>query len=116
MPEEAQVASAEIVQPRFAVGGRQETVFRAAAVAGKAHLAASALRRQAVELGPAEARLLRRADQVGHVRLTDVAEPVLGLDEVIAGVEIAVVLERQRRAAGRRVHTQTMRLAGPGGE
>ena len=31
----------------------------------------------------------------------DVAEPVVGLDEVVAGIHVAVVFHRQGRAAGR---------------
>ena len=80
---------------RLAVRGGGEAVLRAAAVAGEAHGAIQAEAGQGVAFVLAELLLLRRCDELEHVRHLDVAEQVVGLDIVVAGVEIAVVLERE---------------------
>ena len=47
-------------------------------------------------------RPLFGSDQRLERRVLDVAEQVIGFDVVITGVHVAVVLERERTAAGRR--------------
>ena len=79
----------------------------------EAHIAVQAILRQRVELVASEFQLLIRGDQFNHVRLIDVAQLVLRLHEVIARIQIAVVLQRQRRAARLGEHTQPRRLAIP---
>jgi hypothetical protein len=91
VPEEQLQAGAQIVLARLPVAGDGETVLRAAAVAQWSDLALPALRRQRVPLVIPERALRRRRDKRQHVRLMNVAEQVLRLDEVIAGVEVAVV-------------------------
>ena len=51
---------------------------------GKAHVTVQAVLRQSLPLVEPELPLLRRVDELEHVRHPDVAEPVLGLDEVVA--------------------------------
>jgi len=43
--------------------------------------------------------------------LHDVSEPVLGIDEMVAGVEVAVVLDRQRPPAPRRKYAQALGIS-----
>ena len=66
--------------------------------------------------GKAEALLLLGGDELEHVRLTDVSEEVARLDEVVARVEVAGVLEREREPARLGVDAQPGRLAVPVGE
>ena len=53
-------------------------------------------------LGQAEARLLLREGQIALVHIADVPKAKFGVNEVVAGVELTVVLERHRLAAHRR--------------
>ena len=73
--------------------GSGEAVLRAASVAGEADVAFAAVARERVALVPAEPLLLLGGHQVDEVMLGDVAEQVAGLDEVIAGVHVAGVLD-----------------------
>ncbi len=85
-------------------------------MAGEADVAVEAVLRQRVELVPAELALGGRRDQLGHRRLGDVAELVALLDEVVARVDVAVVLHRQRPTAGRLEDAQPAGLAVPVGQ
>ncbi len=98
MVEERLVAGAQVIQPGLAIGRECEPVARALAVAGETHLTLPTVPRQRVALGLAEGSLLVGGDQLQEMGLLNIAEKVLGLDEVIAGVQIAVVFERQRIA------------------
>ena len=101
--EEVLEAGAQVVQPRIAVGRLDEPVLGAAAVAREPHVALPAVARERVALVEPELPLLVRGDELEHVPLADVPELVPRLDEVVAGVDVARVLEREREAAGLRV-------------
>ena len=113
--EEAAVAGAEVVEARLAVGGLEETVLGAAAVAGESHLAASAVVGKGVAFGGAELALLGAVDHFGKRLLAKVAELVLRVNEVVAAVEIAVVLDGEGVAAGFGVDSDAARSAEPFG-
>jgi hypothetical protein len=85
-------------------------------VAGEADVAIAAVARQRVGLRLAKRPLLLGGDELDQVALGDVAEPVCGLDEVIAGVDVAGVLERERQPARLAVHAHATRLAHPVGQ
>jgi len=68
-------------------------------VAREADCTVAAVLRQRVALDEPESPLLLRGHELQHVHLLDVAEQVPGLDEVVARVEVPVVLERHRAAA-----------------
>jgi hypothetical protein len=87
--EEGPVPRAEVVR-RLAAGGR-EPVLRALAVADREPAAGEEGAGQGLPLGSSERPLPLRADQVIERRLEDVAEEVARLDEVVAGVEVAVL-------------------------
>src|SRR5271166_4241840 len=108
MGEEELEAGAEVVLARFAVLEQREAVLRTAAAAEEAHVAFSALSGQRVAFVVAELAHLRRGDEIDQRRRRDVAELLPRLDEMIAGVEIAVVFERRPIAAGRRVDAEEM--------
>src|SRR5208337_4183127 len=93
--KEGLVAGAQVVEPVLAVGCLDEAVARALTVAGEQNRAFLAELRQRVVLALAEAELLLGRDQRLQRRVLDVAEQVIWLDVVIAGVHIAVVLHRQ---------------------
>ena len=98
--EERLEPGAEPVQAGLAVGRQQDAVLGALAVAGEEVLAGAAEGGQRLLLGPAEGALLLGAHEVADRRLDDVAEQVTGVDEVVARVQVAVVLERDALAAG----------------
>ena len=55
---------------------------------------------QCVALGVIEGDLLRGGEQFEQGPLGDVAEQVVGFDEVVAEVQVTVVLQGERAAAG----------------
>lgn len=115
MGEEVEVALAEVVVPGFAIEGGPESVFGTAAVAGPADRAESALFGHPGALPLPKLTLLWAGQHVREPVRGDVAEPVPGLDVVVAGVDVAVVLDGQRAPALRRVHAQRV-LPESGGE
>src|SRR5436190_9364539 len=114
--EERLVARAEVVEAGLTVRRLDEPVLGAAAVTGEADVALPAVARKRVALVEAEPQLLLRRDQLEHVRLADVPEPVRRLDEVIARVEVPGVLERESEPARLRVDAEARWLAEPVGE
>lgn len=93
---------------RLTVARPREAILRTATVAQRSDGAAFALGRQRVELVLAELALLGRCDELQHMPAVNVAQPITRLDEVIAGVEIAVVLQHRAVAAGRGVNAEQM--------
>ena len=77
-----------------------EAVLRALTVAGEEKTTLAARLRQFVPLVLSKLPLFVRAYQFGHGRLQDVSQQVIWLNEVIAGIQIAVVFQRQGQAAG----------------
>ena len=65
--EEELEGRAQVVEAGLAVGGGDEAVLRAAAVAGEAHVAFAAVARQRVALVQAELPLLLGGDQLDEV-------------------------------------------------
>ena len=99
MAEEEFVTRAQGVQPCVARLGGDKAVLRALAVAERAVLAAEALARQCVALGKAELQLPLRPEDVAQGIVSDISEQVFGVDEVVARVDVAVVLYDERLAA-----------------
>ena len=98
--EERLEPGAQVVQPRLTIRRHDEAILRTFAVTGEAHVAFPAVTRQRIPLVLAEFELLGRGHQLDHVSCPDVAQQVVGLDKVVARVQIAVVLDGQPRAAG----------------
>ena len=94
MMKECLVTGAQIVQAGLTIRGVDEAIFRTAAMTRDAHIAVQTILRQRVEFVAPELQLLIRRDQFNHVSLIGVAQLVLRLDEVIARIQIAVVLQR----------------------
>ena len=76
-------------------------------------LAAEAFRRQGIPFVDPELHLPGRLHHGPDGRFSDISEPVLGVDEVVAGVEIPVVLDDGVPAAGAVVGAGTGRHAAP---
>ena len=92
-----------------AVAPRFEAVLRALAPAGEIVVAAQAFGRQGVAFGKPELDAPPRAVDLRERRLADVAQQVFGIDEVVARIDVAVVLDDQRIAA-RLAHRADPRL------
>ena len=69
-------------------------------MAGEEPFALAALGGEGVALGAAEALLLGAVHHVGECALVDVAEEVFGEYEVVAGIDVAIVLHGTCVAAG----------------
>jgi len=93
--EEALVTGAQVVQPGFAIRGLDEAVFGTFAMASKTHIAVQAVLRQVFAFIQPEPGLVLGADHLQHVLLPDVAQQVIRLDEVVTGIQVAIVLECQ---------------------
>ena len=114
--KERLVAGAQVVQARLAVRCVDEAILGAAAMAGEADVALAAEGWEPVALVQAELPLPLRADQVEHVGVVDVAEPVPRFHEVVTAVEIAGVLQREREATRLRMDAKPGWLTVPVGE
>ncbi len=86
---------------RLTVARKREPLFRTAAVAKRPDLASAALGGQGIALVSAEFLLLGRGHHLLHVRLVNITEQEARLDKMIAGIEIAIGLQRGTKAAGR---------------
>ena len=97
--KEVFVAGAEIVQAGFAVGRGEEPMFWAFPVAREPDIAFTAHARKRVQLVEAEILLLLGADHLLQIGLGDISDLVLGVDEMVAGIQVSGVFHRERRTA-----------------
>ena len=74
-------------------------MLRAFPVARESNVALPAILRQGIELVIAEAGLLGGVDHLAETLIHDVAQAVFRIDIMVATIEIAIVLDGQRRAA-----------------
>src|SRR5437016_1681778 len=95
MGEKGFVASTQVVQPGLTIGGLEKAVLRAAAMTGKEYRTLPAGARQGFALGKTEATLFGRAGKISERNDLHIAEPMARLDEVVAGVDIAVMFHCQ---------------------
>lgn len=100
MAEKGLISGTEIIQAGLSVRRVYEAVARTLPVARKSYFAFAAVPRKGIALRVAEGTLPVRRHQLQKVLLLDVPQPEPGFDKVIAGVEIAVVLQSQGVAAG----------------
>jgi hypothetical protein len=101
-------ARTEIVLTGLAVARECEPVLWTAAIAKRSDLATLALRSERIALVISELALFGRGDELQHVSLVNISQLITRFDEMIAGVEIAVVLQGRSVAAGRGVDTEQM--------
>jgi len=92
--EENLIALTEIIQALFPIWRAEEAMLGAFTIASKTVIAFAAISRQRIVLVLAKLPLLARVDESFQWILDDVAELVLRISVVIAGVEITVVLNR----------------------
>ena len=110
---ELQQSTAQVVQPGFAVVCADQAVLGAFAIAGERICAFPALSGKGVELVEAEFLLLLGEDHSRTGSLHDVAELVFGIDVVIAGIQAAIVLQRDAFAAEFVINAELRFLAHP---
>ena len=97
---------AKIVLSGLPVARDGKPILGAATVAKVPHFAILALLCEQVAFVITELALLRRRHHLQESRLMDVAEKVFRLNEMVAGVEITVVLQRRSVPAGWGVDAQ----------
>lgn len=98
MIEEVSIPRTEIVEAVFPIGSGDESVLGAFSVTGMPHLAIEAELRQSRFFGLPKFNLFLRVGQLNNWQFQNVAELVVGLDKVIATVQVAIVFDRQRSA------------------
>ncbi len=111
--EERPVSFAEPVQTRLAIRGGEKSVLGAAPVAHEAHLALPTVRGERLFLDPPERSLGRALDQDRQLPAEHVAEAVSRVHEVVARVQVTVVLQSQRPPAGLLEDAQSGRATRP---
>lgn len=97
--EKLVVPPAEVVEAVLAVFVRHKSVFRTFTVAGKLKSAFAALLGQAAVLEAGKLVLLLGIHHFGDGLVVEVAQSVLGIDEVVARVDVSVELHHPRVAA-----------------
>lgn len=116
MGEELAVVLTEIVQARLAVGCLTKTVLRTAAVAGEQPLADLALMRKTLIFVASELQLSFTVHHRGDSVAVDIAQQVLRKNEVVARIDIAIVLYHACMAAGGTHGAEAGRLTCPAGK
>ena len=106
MHEKQLQSRAKVVLARLAVTRECEAILRTTTVAQVPDLASLTLVGEGIALIVSELALTGRCYELQHVCLMDVSEFEAGLDEMVAGIEIAVVLQSRSVAAGRGVEAQ----------
>jgi len=114
--EEGLVPGTQVVKSVFAVRGFDEPLFGASAVAGEFEFAFSAVVRESVSFVGPEFPLLRAFSHLTDGRISDVSEVVFGVNEVVARINVAVVLDDHRVTASLGEDAQTGVLSHPTGE
>src|ERR1035438_8585186 len=107
--KEMLVARAEIVKPILARRRLRKAMLGTLAVAGKTHIALTAISGQRKFLCIAKARLLRRTHQARQMLLHDISQLIVGINEMVARVHIAIVLDCQRASALGRKDAERLR-------
>ena len=113
MMEEFLVGRAEVIETGFSLRCRHKAVLRTFSIACEAHIAMAAKSGQRITFCTAKLLLLVRLNQRCKRIIHNVAELVLGIDIMIAGIHVAVVLEHQRLSAGFSKDAETRRHAQP---
>lgn len=108
MSEKGLESVTEMIQSRFAVGSRSKAVLGTTAIAGKSDITFLAHGRQGGLFIATKSDLLRCGDEVNQRGLVDVAEFVIGLNEMVARIKIAVMFKDECRPASRCVDAQTV--------
>ena len=93
------IAGAKIVQSGLSVFIADETILRALPVTSKEKVALTALSGQRVVLQPCEGLLFVTIHEACQRLLADISQSVLGIDEVVAGIDVAIKLHHSRMAA-----------------
>ena len=115
MGEKDLVSAAQRIKTGFSLFCTCEAVLGALAVAGEEPLALAAGGRQGVALVYAEADLGVGSHHLPYGSLGYVAKAVFGIDEMVAGVKVAVMLQDGITAAGFRKDTYPGRNSAPAG-
>ena len=108
MSEKGLESVTEVIQSRFAVGSRSEAILRTAAIAGKSDITVLAHGWQGGLFVAAKSDLLRSRDEVNQRGVVDVAKFVIGFNEMVTRIKIAIMFKDECRAAGRCVDTQAV--------
>lgn len=111
--EELAEGGTEVVEMRMTVGGVAEAVLRAAAVAGKEPRALEALGRKGIALGLSEGTLARAVHHRCDAVCVDIAQTIVGENEMIAGIDVAIELHDGGMTAGLRHGANARLLAHP---
>ncbi len=113
MLEKCLVTCAEVVEPRFSFGRFDEAILGALPVADREKSAFVTKLWQGVPFALPECPLLSRGHELDHWSFEDISHQMIWLDEVVAGIKIAVVLQGRALTARSSEDTDRSRLAKP---
>ena len=82
------VGTTQIVQAELTIRSLQKSVFGALTIAGKSHVTAVTISGQMRSLCPAKKPLPWRSNQIRKTRLHQITEPKIGVNKVVAAVNI----------------------------
>ena len=92
MNEKGFVGFTQIIETRFSVNRIYKAVLGAFTVADEEKITFPANLRQGVPFVTTELALFFRGDDFGHRCLQNVAEEIIRFDEMVAGIQVAIVL------------------------
>lgn len=85
------VPGTQVIQSWLSIGGGNEPIFGAFAVASKAHVTVQAILGQFFQFIPPKLMLAIATYQILYRLILKVAQLIIGFNEVITGVQIAVM-------------------------
>ena len=97
--EEPSVAGTQVVPSRLPVRRHQKAILGAPAIAHGPDLTGLAITGQRLQFGTPERLLGGTVQQLAQRRFPQVPQTMLGVDEVVAAVEVAIVLDDGHAAA-----------------
>jgi hypothetical protein len=100
MVKKCLVPFAKVIKPGFSIGGFNEAVLGTLPIARKEEITFPAKPGQGIPFVLPELSLFFRDCESGHGGLQDVSQEVLRLDEVVTGIQIAIVLQSHAQTAG----------------
>jgi hypothetical protein len=108
MGKKTPVSRAQVIESSLAVRRKEKTVLRTSAVAHGKYVAGFAKAGEGVKLDPAEGPLSRCLEQLDQGGFPDIPQAMFSIDEVVTGIEVALVLHHRHVATGLSKDTEAM--------
>ena len=90
--EKTFVSCAQVIEAGLSSGGLDKSILGTFPVTGETHVTVQAVLGQRIAFIQPKLDLLVRSDQFEHVLLLDITEQIIGFHEMVAGVQVTIVL------------------------